>query len=157
MQTIGIVASTVLCVSILILASIKDVKTKRIPIWMFPTMGILGFAIRMITGYSKPYLYSALFGASAMGLIMFLIAIIGGAGGADILMMAAIGLVAGDRYAFEILIIAYVPFVLYSIYLVIKEKRQDKSNRTKELPLAPFVTFGFVADTIYNIIFETLH
>ena len=159
-ETIGIILSLVVCTGFLVYASVKDIRTRRIPIWIFPTMGISGFLIRLATGSasSPTFFYSSLLGMVIMGFIMIIVAAIGGAGGADVLMMGAIGLVMGIRHALEIIIISYIPFVVYSVYIFCKEKQKDipKDKRTKELPFVPFVTFGFVADIVYNVIVETL-
>ena len=126
-ETIGIIVSWIICLGFLTYASIKDIRTRRIPLWVFPAMGVTGFVIRLATGSasSPVFFYSSLLGMVIMGFIMIIVAAIGGAGGADVLMMGAIGLVMGIRHALEIIIISYIPFVVYSVYIFCKEKNNQ--------------------------------
>lgn len=121
-------------------------------------MGLAAFAVNMALDYSIDYVLGAVIGISVMFLIMLVLALLCGGGGADILLMSAIGLSVTIKYAFEIIIMAYIPFVIISMIITKKEKRKGivKEKRTKELPFVPFVAFGFLVDVIYNLIANLL-
>lgn len=135
-----------------------DIRKRRIPVWVFPAMGIMSFAVNMMLNYSTDYLIGAAIGLSAMFIIMLILAVFCGGGGADILLMSAIGLAVTIKYALEIIIIAYIPFAAVSYVIRYREIKKGipKEKRTKELPFVPFVAFGFVADVIYNLIANLL-
>ena len=140
---------------ILGITSYLDIKTRKIPVFIYPTTGVVSVIINIsILGFDKNYLISAGLGLAVMFMIMFFIAIFCGGGGADILLMSALGASITLKYCFEILIIAYIPFVVASIIFAIKRRNLSKEERKEKkvmIPFVPFITFGYIVDLLVNV------
>lgn len=141
---------------ILGITSYLDIKTRKIPVFIYPATGAVSVIVNIsILGFEKNYLISAGLGLAIMFMIMLIIAIFCGGGGADILLMAALGASITIKYCFEILIIAYIPFVFASIFFVYKRRnlsKEEKKEKKVLIPFVPFIAFGFIVDLIINII-----
>lgn len=109
----------------------------------------------IFTKMDKEYLISAGIGMAVMFLLMLILAIICRGGGADVIMMTAMGASITVKYCFEVLIISYVPMIIYTLIMLYKRKSQsieEKKADKLDTPLIPFILFGFIVDFIYNMI-----
>lgn len=149
--------SIVIFFAALIFASITDIKSHKIKIWVFPIATVLSVPALILTIMNtrssnllydiSPYIMGFFAGFS----LFLFIALKGKGGGGDAIMMGSIGLIFGMTRLVEIFIIAIAIMSLfvigYIIYSVIK-----RSKMNFYFPLAPFILGGFVIDIIYNFI-----
>lgn len=145
---------TIIFAAVLAVTSVMDIRTQKIPKWIYPTTCFVCVGVNVaFLGFDKAYLLAAGIGIAAMFCIMLLATIFCGGGGADILLMAALGGAVTVRYAAEVLIFAYIPFMIYGAVKIAKEKKRGvpKEKRTKAIPFVPFVGIGFAADVLYNV------
>lgn len=127
---------------VLIIATYTDIKSKTIPIGLFPIIGIVCLLINISCdnfGYEN----------IIAGFIMFLIFILAtflGGGGADVIMYSILGLTFGITTSIWITIIS---LLIYSLYTIIFCLLKKKSIKTTTLALAPATLFGYI---IYFVI-----
>lgn len=138
----------------LIIASVTDVKNRRIPIWIFPIATFASLMIKVATNefsvYEGDILRMAIGGISFF--IMFvLLALFAKGGGGDAIMMACIGTI---MYFFDTMLISLYAALLYIVFAVVLKlvKGKNISLRKLKVPFVPFVTGGFVVLVIQKIL-----
>lgn len=121
----------------LIIACICDIKTKTIPLWLFPILFVLDLVLSLF-GENVWYLDKCI-GLLIAGITFFVLAYFGGGGG-DIIMMAVLGWCIGFT---GIIIVSLCSSVICLVYgFVVKGIKK----RTSDIPYAPFALAGY---TIY--------
>lgn len=134
-----IVIITVLLFASLCIASYTDVKTKTIPVWLFPSVMVIG---------SGGLLYIGQFGIwNMIGLVCmlfptFVLATTGNFGGGDVLMLSAIGLMLGEDVAGYVVVLATIST---GFFLLTK-------LRKKEYPIAPFALVSYLIFLVWKML-----
>ena len=93
---------------LLVFNSYTDVRTRTIPVWLFPSVALIGSSVLLYIGL---FGYWNIIGLACMFVPMFILAITGNFGGGDILMFAAVGLILGEDVAGYVFILASISTV----------------------------------------------
>ena len=109
----------IIVLTALTIASVTDIKSKTIPILLFP----LTMCVNCILVFPT---WERLIGFFILGLAFFLFASFGNGGGGDVFMMATIGLQMG-------------------ISKVAQPPKKRKKAKLKQFPFAPFALLGYIA------------
>lgn len=119
-----------LCIALFI-ACYTDVRTRTIPVWLFPSVALIGSSVLLYIGL---FGYWNIIGLACMFVPMFILAITGNFGGGDILMFAAVGLILGEDVAGYVFILASIStvFILFT------------RLRKKEYPIATFALVSYL-------------
>lgn len=137
-----ITAVTIIFLIALCCATYTDIKKREIPIWLFPTAGILSipFFLKHITLWD-------ILGAACVFLLFVLLSVKTGTGGGDIIMMTVISFVFGVSFTMRIcLLLAILVAVAFFIYYLVAKKKPQKEDN---FPMAPFVLAAFVLSIIF--------
>lgn len=127
----------VVCIVMLLLASINDIRTKTIPIWL-PMAGIVCGIILMFFSENKiEYVYGFIFGI-LMVLLSLLLKNYLGIG--DSFMIMSLGLLCGLKACLEVVFVALVLTSLLGIVLCVGKRR----FRETSLPFMPFLLAGVI-------------
>ena len=128
-------------ISLLLVASVFDIKKRIIPDTICLAVTITGFIC------FEPV---KLFGILAALPLLLAALVWGGMGGGDIKLMASSGIVLGIRGGIAAMIIGLSAMLLfYAVYTTIQKLR--KRERRKAFPLAPFLSIGCIAVYFMNI------
>lgn len=111
-------------------ASITDIKIREIPDTVCMLIAVIGIAY-------VPYNFVGI-----MSSLPLLIAAItcGGIGGGDIKLMSACGMILGLTKSIIMLILGLISMLIYYVGCCMFSKKE----RPKSLPLAPFLSIGFI-------------
>lgn len=127
-----------ICVIVLILASIADIKTKIVPDKYFVIGTIFISIYRLFKTNFLYYLFSALGVFAVLTVLYFLTD--EGIGGADVKIYIPIALTLGFEKSFGSLFFGAIFGIIYFIYLYIK--RED--IRKYQLAFLPFILLGYL-------------
>ena len=96
---------TVLLFISLCIASYMDVRTRTIPVWLFPSVMVIGSGILL---YMGQFGYWNLIGLACMLIPTFVLATTGNFGGGDVLMLSSIGLMLGEGVVGYVVVLATI-------------------------------------------------
>lgn len=122
---------TVLLFISLCIASYTDVRTRTIPVWLFPSVMVIGSGVLL---YMGQFGFWNLIGLACMMLPTFTLAMTGNFGGGDVLMLSTIGLMLGEDVAEYVVVLATIST---GFFLLTK-------LRKKEYPIAPFALVSYI-------------
>ena len=122
---------TVLLVISLCIASYTDVRTRTIPVWLFPSVMVIGSGVLL---YMGQFGFWNLIGLACMMLPTFTLAMTGNFGGGDVLMLSTIGLMLGEDVAEYVVVLATISTVFFIITRI----------KNKEYPIAPFALVSYI-------------
>lgn len=122
---------TVLLFISLCIASYTDVRTRTIPVWLFPSVMVIGSGVLL---YMGQFGFWNLIGLACMMLPTFTLAMTGNFGGGDVLMLSTIGLMLGEDVAEYVVVLATISTVFFIITRI----------KNKEYPIAPFALVSYI-------------
>jgi len=126
--------------TLLLTASIFDIKKRIIPDTICLTVALTGFIL------FEPV---KLFGILVALPLLFAALIWGGIGGGDIKLMASSGIVLGMKSGMAAMVIGLTAMLLfYAVYAIIQRLRKRECQ--KAFPLAPFLSVGCIAAYFMN-------
>lgn len=114
-------------------AAVKDVRARRIPNWLTYSGIAVALAVRpVLAGW--PGLMDGLLGMLAAGGVFYLVFLMGGMGGGDVKLMAAVGAWAGTAQAMDVLITTAIAGGFLAIgYLAFNRRIHIALSNTTEL------------------------
>lgn len=130
-------------------AAFTDLRTKTIPIWLFPTAGILVLILRLF--YVFDGWIDCIVASIIMGVVYFLSAMFFHGGGGDIIMMSVIGWCVGFEMSVNIALVSNIVFLLI---ILLRSKKWKKSWKTMTLPYAPSVAIGVCVILAFTIVYN---
>ena len=140
-----------ICASAVALAgAIHDARSRRIPNRLTFTAIATGFAVRAAVG-GWLGLESAIWGALAAGGVFFLLFVVGGMGGGDVKLMAAVGAWAGMNQVVPILLAAALAGGVLAIVYMIADGNVSRTLRNSIVLLHHHLTFGLVPHPQINV------
>lgn len=136
----------------LIIATITDVKTKTIPLPLFPIVTVIAVIEKLVLNVS---LIPSLISSISLSIIFVILAITSKGGGGDIIMFFCIGFVLGLKDSFTLLYILCAVYifalVIYMLYGKIRRKKSFKEIAKTQIPLAPFVLTAYSVLLVANL------
>lgn len=138
----------------LTIASVTDIKRRRIPIWIFPSAAVISLVIKIITNEFSVYdgdVLRLMIGGISFFVIFVLFALFAKGGGGDSIMMACIG---ATMYFFDTMLILLYAALLYVVFAAVLKIAKGKSISLRKLkaPFVPFVAAGFIGLVIQKIL-----
>ena len=130
----------IIVLTALTIASVTDIKSKTIPILLFP----LTMCVSCILVFPT---WERLIGFFILGLAFFLFASFGNGGGGDVFMMATIGLQMGISKGLWCATISYIIYAIFDIcyicsYLLSSSAtKKKKKGKTKTISLCSVCSF----------------
>lgn len=143
MQADGVAQAALFC-CLLVTASVWDIRKRIMP----DTLSALVFCTGLLT-FTPDKLAGVL-----LALPLFIAALLkeGGMGGGDIKLTAAAGFVLGIPVGTAGLILGLSAALLYYLAITgIRKLKQLKTPAARALPLAPFLSAGFIAAYFMNL------
>ena len=136
--------STIICIALLLIGAIDDLKTKTISMWI-PAIGIMSGIILFFFAENK----QEIIGGCILGIIMFVISyVVKDFGTGDGAMILMTGLLKGMNICLESLIISFfIASVSGGIIILLKKKKEKLF-----LPFIPFLLIGVVVIESANIV-----
>ena len=129
----------IIVLTALIIASFTDIKSKTIPILLFP----LTMCVSCILVFPT---WERLIGFFILGLVFFFFVSFGNGGGGDVFMMAAIGLQTGISKGLWCATISYIIYAIFAVtYYISQPPKKRKKAKLKQFPFAPFALLGYIA------------
>src|SRR5216684_454821 len=130
--------------------AVKDVRGRRIPNWL--TYGGLLAALVVRCAFAGwPGLKAGLLGMLLAGGIFYLLFLLGGMGGGDVKLVAAVGAWAGTVQVESVLIVAALAGGLLAVcYVVMHRQVRETLRNTAELP-RHHATAGFQPHPVLNV------
>ena len=122
---------------VLIFATAMDVKTRTIPLWLFPSTSLVACLYMISEGTWNGYWN--LIGFLCMLIPTFILGIAGSFGGADIIMFSSIGIILGKAIVPYVVILS----VISTIFFILSRFQK------KEYPIAPFALVAYVILLIF--------
>lgn len=122
---------TVLLLVSLCIASYTDVRTRTIPVWLFPSVMVIGSGVLL---YMGQFGFWNMIGLACMMLPTFTLAMTGNFGGGDVLMFATVGLMLGENIVEYVLVLA----VISTVFFLLTKLRKE------EYPIAPFALVSYL-------------
>ncbi len=139
------------CASVIAMAgAIHDARSRRIPNRLTFTAIAAGFAVRAAVG-GWLGLESAIWGALIAGGFFFLFFIVGGMGGGDVKLMAAVGAWVGMNQVVPILLAAALAGRVLAIVYMIADGSVGRTLRNSIVLLHHHLTFGLVPHPQINV------
>lgn len=135
-----------------LIASYTDIKSGKIPIWLFPTAALISLVVEFCDG-TLDILMSAI-GGVAFFVLFVLIAMFAKGGGGDAIMMGCLGLVFGVLNVMRMVMVTGVIYIVFGIIIMlIKSKNKSFKNLMKSrFPYAPFAGAGYIVYTVLKIL-----
>lgn len=133
--------------ALLLFASVKDLKTKRIPDYICICICALAMLRVILCGITPFY---ALFGLAAGGIPWLIIALLkkGSVGGGDIMLFAAAGLFLGfDGACFMVILSCLMILCVCALHRLRKKEAPDTA-----VPIAPYIAAGGIITYILILI-----
>lgn len=119
----------------LFIATYTDIKTKTIPVFLFPAISLIGV---IYLSYQRNYDVKSSFLFALFTFISYLIlALFFNGGGGDIIMMTSLALLFNKEILYVILI-SHTIMCIVSFVLYVKRKKKET------LPFAPFVLVAYI-------------
>lgn len=137
--------SKIICLCLLVIATINDIKTRTIPVWI-PILGMLaGITLLIFTENRSELIYGGIF-----GFIMLLLSVaIKDFGTGDGLVILNLGLLRGVSICVESLFIALLLATIWGLIIILIKRRTEKLY----LPFVPFLLAGvIVVDVIGDFV-----
>lgn len=122
---------TVLLFISLCIASYTDVRTRTIPVWLFPSVMVIGSGVML---YMGQFGFWNMIGLACMLIPTLVLATTGNFGGGDVLMLSTIGLMLGEDVAEYVVVLATISTVFFIITRI----------KNKEYPIAPFALVSYI-------------
>ena len=122
---------TVLLFISLCIASYTDVRTRTIPVWLFPSVMVIGSGGML---YMGQFGFWNMIGLACMLIPTLVLATTGNFGGGDVLMLSTIGLMLGEDDAEYVVVLATISTVFFIITRI----------KNKEYPIAPFALVSYI-------------
>ena len=122
---------TVLLFISLCIASYTDVRTRTIPVWLFPSVMVIGSGGML---YMGQFGFWNMIGLACMLIPTLVLATTGNFGGGDVLMLSTIGLMLGEDVAEYVGVLATISTVFFIITRI----------KNKEYPIAPFALVSYI-------------
>lgn len=122
---------TVLLFISLCIASYTDVRTRTIPVWLFPSVMVIGSGGML---YMGQFGFWNMIGLACMLIPTLVLATTGNFGGGDVLMLSTIGLMLGEDVAEYVVVLATISTVFFIITRI----------KNKEYPIAPFALVSYI-------------
>jgi prepilin peptidase CpaA len=140
-----------ICASgIAIAGAVQDVRGGRIPNWLTYPGLIAALAVRCaVSGW--PGLKSGLAGLLVAGGIFYLLFLLGGMGGGDVKLMAAVGAWAGDVQAVAVLIAAAIAGGTLAVFYMVSRKQVWRTLLNTGELLRHHVTSGLRPHPVLNV------
>ena len=124
------IITVLLCISLCI-ASYTDVRTRTIPVWLFPSVMVIGSGGML---YMGQFGFWNMIGLACMLIPTLVLATTGNFGGGDVLMLSTIGLMLGEDVAEYVVVLATISTVFFIITRI----------KNKEYPIAPFALVSYI-------------
>lgn len=105
-----------------LVASVWDIKTRRIPNWLTLSAILAGLAVHAVVGGTGDMLI-ALVAALVGGGIFAIFFVAGGMGGGDVKLMAAIGAIVGFQSLFQVMVLTAIMGGVFAICLALTRGR----------------------------------
>ena len=121
--------------------AIHDARSRRIPNQLTLTAIVAGFAVRAVVGRWLG-LESAVWGALLAGGIFFLFFVVGGMGGGDVKLMAAVGAWAGVKQVTPVLLAAALSGGVLAVIYMIADGTISRTLRNSLVLVRHHLTFG---------------
>lgn len=122
---------TVLLFISLCIASYTDVRTRTIPVWLFPSVMVIGSGGML---YMGQFGFWNMIGLACMLIPTLVLATTGNFGGGDVLMLSTIGLMLGEDVTEYVVVLATISTVFFIITRI----------KNKEYPIAPFALVSYI-------------
>ena len=122
---------TVLLFISLCIASYTDVRTRTIPVWLFPSVMVIGSGGML---YMGQFGFWNMIGLACMLIPTLVLATTGNFGGGDVLMLSTIGLMLGEDVAEYVVVLTTISTVFFIITRI----------KNKEYPIAPFALVSYI-------------
>jgi prepilin peptidase CpaA len=140
-----------ICASVVALAgAFHDARSRRIPNRLTYAAIAAGFAVRAALG-GWLGLESAVWGALAAGGVFFLLFVVGGMGGGDVKLMAAVGAWAGLNQAVPILLAAALAGGVLAIVYMIANRSVGRTLLNSVVLVRHHLTFGLSPHPQINV------
>lgn len=140
--------SKFICVCLLVIAAINDIKTKTIPVWI-PIVGMLaGMALLIFSENRSELMYGGIIGL----IMLFLSLAIKDFGTGDGLMILSLGLLRGVSVCVESLFIALLLATIWGLILILIKRSGEKIY----LPFIPFLLLAVISVDIISEFFTEL-
>lgn len=122
-----------------IVASVTDIKTKKIPIYLFPTAAVVSIITQVV--FKELYIVQSLISFGITFIVLLVFAVIGKGGGGDVIMISCTALVFYFVHTVVALVFSAIAYLIVGIvYSVIKNKPICKVR----MAYAPFFAGGFL-------------
>ena len=96
---------------VLIFATAMDIKTRTIPLWLFPSTSLVSCLYMISEGTWNEYWN--LIGFLCMFIPTFILGITGSFGGADIIMFSSIGIILGEAIVPYVIILSVISTIFF--------------------------------------------
>ena len=126
---------TIIILLALFIATYTDTKTKTIPLFLFPSVSLLG-VIYLLSQQNYEIKLSILF--ALFTFISYLIlALFFNGGGGDVVMMTSLAFLLGKE-------ILYIMFIGHTILCIVSFICYMRTKKKETLPFAPFVLVAYI-------------
>ena len=132
----------------LIIGSYTDIKSRTIPIYLFPATAIVNTTLVVSFSIKFNFIYSLL--GALLCLIAYFSVVFFGGGGTDIIMMTCLGWMFGVKM---IICVVFVTTLIYAIGLVVNHFIKKEPLLSLTLPYVPFVLAGTFISICISLIF----
>lgn len=117
-----------------LVASVWDVKTRRIPNWLTLSAILAGLAVHGVLGGARD-MFTALAAALVGGGIFAIFFVAGGMGGGDVKLMAAIAAIVGFQSLFQVMVLTAIMGGVFAICLALAHGRLKQTAHNIKLLL----------------------
>jgi prepilin peptidase CpaA len=135
---------------IAIVGAVKDVAGRRIPNWLTYS-GLLAALIVRVTFAGWPGLKLGLAGMALAGGIFFLLFMLGGMGGGDVKLMAAVGAWAGAAQVVSVLIVGAIAGGMLAVGHILLHRRVGETLRNTLELVRHHATAGLQPHPVLNV------
>lgn len=126
---------TIIILLALFIATYTDTKTKTIPVFLFPSVLVLG-VLCLIHNGNLNLLSSFIFGIFAF-ISYLVLALFFHGGGGDVIMMTSLAFLLGKE-------ILYIMFIGHTILCIVSLVRYIRTKKKETLPFTPFVLVAYI-------------
>ena len=118
----------------LCISAYTDIKMRKIPLWLFPSVFVLAVGARLFTGQTISW------DLIGMGIVFLgtMVTTLFGMGGGDVIMLSTIAFVIGAGNLILFILSLSITVLIYSIIRKVKKKEKI------QIPLAPFCIPSFL-------------
>lgn len=132
------------------ISSTTDIKTRKIPVWLFPAAMLISLMLQIIDGSFEWHL--SLIGLVVFFGVFFFCALFGKGGGGDAIMLGSVGAVF---YVLDTALIVLAASFIYCCFAIIRtviKKESFWKLKKVQYPYAPFVSIGFVIVEVIRLL-----